>query len=410
MSNSQNRVLVRIGTGIPIPLLNLNGFRPAVAYPHDFFTEKNPKPKLQLSLWKGANLEQYRKAVKSMVTGNAGSIEIILGYLYFLAESIQEQMNENWKSFHMVIPSGKVNPNMLLEILKKDDGEMGDVDQVDASAEEDGWLLISILSIARLERANDLNQRRSILTAIQNVLRQGNHGTPAQYSITRMDKHFFGKNQDFIKYVAAYDMFFHKFQKNKYASARVASDFTRFDECTALTSLTYIEKTLGFRTLQETLSWLFVTNVRKELDRMLLHTEELYSEFSYLPYFIAFGASAKSPYSAASNPALFLLIHVVGACFGNQRSINAFMPRGDILVQKIAFNAAIIILANREGAVKRSAPEWLTYYNAKNCAFSQDEWDYLQERSKINTTVRPKTVGEWMNKHFMGHIYKEAKK
>lgn len=152
--------------------------------------------------------------------------------------------------------------------------------------------------------------------------------------------------------------------------------------------------------------------------------------------------SEKSPFSAASNPSIHLLVHIVGSLFGVPRSKNAIMVEHTTLAP-LSVNAAIIFIANRHNinldmmfggsrdkarnlAMKKSTatagkvkpieipggqlPEdalgWLNLYRNRQFKFSEAELSCLEDAAKKITDYREGTVGEWVAGHFIGLLTK----
>lgn len=86
---------------------------------------------------------------------------------------------------------------------------------------------------------------------------------------------------------------------------------------------------------------MWVPALSKEYSSMLKNGEEISELNSYMPYMIELGLSTKSPYSTKKNPKAHLFFHIIGASIGNNRSINARVPR-DATVLSIRSNAVIV--------------------------------------------------------------------
>lgn len=106
------------------------------------------------------------------------------------------------------------------------------------------------------------------------------------------------------------------------AHVRVCTPSTGFNNCSALTAITYLFNMVGWSN-SKLASFVWDAAVAKELVALLNCKEELKVPQSYMPYAIDQGVINKSAFSAAQNPSLCLYIHSIGCLLHNTRSINA---------------------------------------------------------------------------------------
>lgn len=424
-----------------------------VEYPHTFFNAKE-KPKLQIRGNSETGLDAYRRAAKAIVVGGGGSIEYVLGYLYEVGKTIEEELLKDWNTFgiNIGVKGHKVTPMSLLDVTYDESDAYGAVDKLDPATDaEDHWLLLSLLGAPRLKRGGkNTTVTGALIEAYNQLFKLGTFEYPKDYTFGGI-KNFaevYGEHPGLMALLAAYDMFFYRFQKHDLAHVRLGTIITRHEGCTASTSLSYFVKLINVENVNQAILWAFVSDMGIEFDQMFLHKEEFCNLESYFPYFMALGLSAKSPYSAASNPSIFLLIHLVGSSQGRPRSLNAIMPQNARL-GPIAINAAIIILAKKSahglGIVMiskqeadayqkgvadaarlltaadekddpkgkappkqktgpKTASDWVLYYKSKGFSFTNKEIQILKTATQTVRQTREGTVGEWFKEIFMGMI------
>lgn len=145
--------------------------------------------------------------------------------------------------------------------------------------------------------------------------------------------------------VASYDMFFHRFPNHQYANLRIGTIGSRYRDCAALLSFGYISAFLGMDRLTEVLDSVFVEQVGKDIDRMMMSTDERVNQFSYFPYHVDMGLVMKSAYSASANPHFFEWVHIIGTLLKSSRSMNAAHVC-DARLPDIISNAACVAFAH----------------------------------------------------------------
>lgn len=142
------------------------------------------------------------------------------------------------------------------------------------------------------------------------------------------------------------DMFLSKFPKHPYIKSRMGTIITRFEGCAALTSMTYAHKFLGFSGVYDLCKWVMSESAAAEVSQMYEKIDEMAKADSYFPYMMSMRLTERSPYSSASNPSVFLLLHIVGSVYQLGRSLNAILPH-DVDYNTISLNAAVLILSHK---------------------------------------------------------------
>lgn len=119
-------------------------------------------------------------------------------------------------------------------------------------------------------------------------------------------------------------MFLNHFPKHEYQDFQIGTISVRHKDCAALQSVTYFKSQHGV-TLPRFARWLWVSCLATEFVRIFKEGNEIDVPVpgSYMPYFMEFKLSTKSPYSTTVNSNIHYFIHCVGSASGRQRSKNA---------------------------------------------------------------------------------------
>ncbi|KAL4708923.1 hypothetical protein ACJJTC_014951 [Scirpophaga incertulas] len=129
-------------------------------------------------------------------------------------------------------------------------------------------------------------------------------------------------DRNYLKMVAAYDMFLYNFSGNENGILRLGSLGSRFRDCAGLLSYGYAMGILDVDagTLMD---WIFVKTMGNEILRMTKEGQESGSPSSYFPYQSDLHLVNRSAYSSNANPYIFHWIHIFGTLMSHKRSINA---------------------------------------------------------------------------------------
>lgn len=144
----------------------------------------------------------------------------------------------------------------------------------------------------------------------------------------------------YTRIMATIDMFLNEFPYHKFAQARLGTIISRFKDCSALLSTKLIMDTLGFQ-FEDFAPWIWTKRCDDQFLRVIKGGEEMDNTRSYAMYFMEFGMSGKSPYSASVNYDLHLFYHTIGVTSGLTRSKNARFV-GTPEVNNVISNGAVI--------------------------------------------------------------------
>lgn len=163
-----------------------------VEYPHTYF-DKKLKPVIKIRGKSSTTVDAYRRAARSIVNGQQGSIEYILGYLYKVGQTIKGELQRDWESFGIKI--GKVGdvvtPMHLVTVEFDETDSYPEIAKTEISSDkEDHWLLLSILGAPRYKRAGE-NQTvaTALVETFNSLYKQGTFDYPKEFGFDSIILH-----------------------------------------------------------------------------------------------------------------------------------------------------------------------------------------------------------------------------
>ncbi|AIY25912.1 nucleoprotein [Lepeophtheirus salmonis rhabdovirus 127] len=142
-------------------------------------------------------------------------------------------------------------------------------------------------------------------------------------------------------FLAITDMYlFRKGPTARYSLLRQGTIITRHRDQTFLSEFDHISNITAMEP-SEVMTWVTLDSVSTEILKTVRDTEEIYCPFSYAPYMMDLGISAKSPYSVTENPLSHLWIHVTGVILNNPRSMNARII-GETTFHQVILSSALL--------------------------------------------------------------------
>lgn len=115
--DSEDDYIYYVGSGEKIRFKCWDIFEDRPEYPVDWF-KKNGKPKLAPDFAKDQNLATARSNVHAFLSGSTTNTTIPLEYLYYVCETITDELAEDWVNYGVTIPKGKVTPLSLLDLTQ----------------------------------------------------------------------------------------------------------------------------------------------------------------------------------------------------------------------------------------------------------------------------------------------------
>lgn len=158
------------------------------------------------------------------------------------------------------------------------------------------------------------------------------------------------KDRWFVALICAVDMFFYKFFKHPLAAVNVASSPARYIGCSAIVDLKKFIAQNRLGHFSELRSWLWSKKMRSQYDALTKIKEEFHMINSYMPYFMGFGLSDKSPYGGDDSQ-LYLFWHrTVQLCQMKRANMNQCrylsLP-ANVQLKSIAMQASVFSFAYR---------------------------------------------------------------
>lgn len=307
-----------------------------VDYPSDWF-EKNAggKPVAVIPHYTGP-INDLVRAVKGGIRAASLSVTTAKIYLHRYGARMTARSDTDWVTFdrEIALRDTAVTPWSILTVVEGDRYEtpepmlapLGPGTQPARPPEDpSNWtersLVLYILGIYRLtkvtndEYAETLEQRMGAQVAAEGGKGITFHGARNIYSSWASDK-------TFLKMVAAYDMFLHKFKDHPDAILRMGSLGSRYRDCAGLLSLGFALSILNIEA-GDLMDWIYIKTMGDEMLRVSRPNQETGDPDSYFPYQSDMGLVTKSAYSSNANPYLFTWVHVIGSLIGHRRSQNA---------------------------------------------------------------------------------------
>ncbi|AEG25350.1 nucleoprotein [Vesiculovirus jurona] len=317
-------IVKRISTGTNV-LAVLPASEDPVEYPEDYFKENPGKVKVFIS--RGTDLNKLRQFVYEGIKSGDVSVCHINSYLYQVLKGIQEEAPSEWKSFgvQIAVKGQKIG---IFDLLEVDDYRGPIPDGKSSSgrtADDDKWLPMLILGLYRVGRATQEDYKKMLMSNLNAQCKLRSNQAEEIVDDTSDFYQAWGNDSNFLKIVAAVDMFFHYFKKNPEANIRFGTIVSRFKDCAALTTLAHLQKVTGLP-IEEVFSWILTRSVEDEVCRMMKPGQEIDQANSFMPYLIDLGLSTKSPYSSVKNPSFHFWGQLTALLVQSSRAKNARVP------------------------------------------------------------------------------------
>ncbi|UYD62334.1 nucleoprotein [Boana pugnax lyssa-like virus 1] len=290
---------------------------------------KGKKPEIEVGRCMDVD-KGYNSVLQKFNTGTP-SLNDTLSYLVAVLPLIEATLEDDWESYDITIgkKNDKITPLSLLQV-KYIQRELN-FDFIGQPVTPDNskkltlaGLILAIYRLGKIKAAQTGNYRQTLADRIQSILTT----TPFSDIITAGVLYTTATtvapwitNSDFRKIVGAVDMFFMKFE-HEYSAMRVGTVVTAYEDCSALSSLTYFINKLGL-TPEESVTYFFHPSIVRDLERLWNPGQEIEKSDSYFVHFKALGFSGKSPYSSNAAGYLYNCIHFTGSYLGDPRSLNA---------------------------------------------------------------------------------------
>lgn len=320
-------------------------------YPSEWF-KRNPggKPRI-CALGKKITTEDLRINVASALEAGLLTSQLAVAYLCRVLSLQMEPLDEDWTSYGTTIglKGTSISPLSLINVTEKE-GMPGAMTGSQATAEDDKWMAMFLVSVYRIVRIGNVGYRTTVakrlFDRIKNYRKVGDSGMTMDIVYTNYSKWLGDEN--YVKLIAAIDMFYYKYPMSDYSELRIGTLSSRYKDCASLMSYAHFKKITGMKSHFSMATFMFCPGLGTDLVRMFGPPEEISLEYSYFPYQVDLGLTNKSPYSAVLNPSLYFWANCVGTFLDNSRSRNARMLLEDD-IQSVFRNAKIVAYALRNG-------------------------------------------------------------
>ncbi|XP_039951514.1 uncharacterized protein LOC120768828 [Bactrocera tryoni] len=293
-------------------------------YPKTWFAEKKSKPVLTFP--KNSTTHQDLRNIMKGSLNNTVEVAAVLAYARYILAGIEERIDGKWESYGVVIGEDrKITPLDLVKIEEVETTFSSTIVSVNATEDEDRWIMTLITGVYRVEWATDETYKRNLMNTITNMAKS--HGMPGTHfpNLVCSNNRGWVSSSEHRKLMALIDMFFFRYDQNEWAFLRTGTIGSRFKDCAALLTYNYASSLIGLTNQGDLLLWIFDSTLAEEAVRLFEEGEEYGLQYSYFPYQVDFGLCTRSAYSARMNPAIHCFGNIIGAMMAQMRSFNARM-------------------------------------------------------------------------------------
>ncbi|WGL21405.1 nucleoprotein [Killamcar virus 1] len=252
-----------------------------------------------------------------------------------------------WISFTVNIGAvgDEITPLSLLEVTTTPLSDVPAAKQL-VTEEDDLWIVFLITGIHRINQlpAYDsyiekiIERMMDLVKSVKAEAPKPNHKVYTGWSM----------DPNFLRLIAAIDMFFARFARDGRAKIRFGTIISRYRDCSMISSLVHLKKITGLSP-EELQGWIFVPSAGDDYEKIMQPGQEIDMDDSYMPYLSDMKLSMKSPYSAAECSVLHLFAHMTGCYLGSKRSLSARIPEEKDMIN-VQINAALLAYAVRNHA------------------------------------------------------------
>ncbi|AMK09272.1 nucleocapsid protein [Pararge aegeria rhabdovirus] len=330
-----------------------------VDYPSDWFTNHpNSKPPVTVPKTNCSKDDLY-KAARGGIRAMNLSISTAKLVLHVYGKEMTDSCDEDWTSFSVKIGTkgASITPWDLVTVTEGTvyqpvEATGGTVlstpsqPQMDISTWTPRALVLYILCIYRLLRITNQEYVTLLITKMEQQL-TAEGGSGMKLSGATLVYAGWISDRNYLKLVAAYDMFLYHFSGHEDGILRLGSLGSRFRDCAGLLSYGYAMSILDIEA-GYLMDWIFVKTMGDEMIRMTREGQETGSPTSYFPYQSDLHLVNRSAYSSNANSYLFHWIHTFGSLMSHKRSINArYNFEGN--VADVGLNAVVLCWAFARG-------------------------------------------------------------
>nr|QUN00635.1 nucleoprotein [Perhabdovirus perca] len=393
-----------------------------VNYPADFFV--NQKIPSFIHYYRDAKPEDLLGMIFGELSESRLPSELVTSYIYSVMSQWTEILDVPWESFGVIFGDvdDVLTPFSLLD-CKVSDQALADYKTGAVPADVDPIaMMIFLLAPYRIVGIQNEEYQTRVIQTIQNQI--DSLGAKRLNVRTLKNITTLTKSPNFLKLVAAVDMFFFHFKNSQErAVVRVATLGSRHKDCAALSTLNHIVQFTG-KTLVEVLDWVFTDQVAQEISKMMRPGQEIDKADSYMPYLKDLGLCRKSPYSSSANPGVHCWAQMTCALLGSKRSQNAIasteenlvnLTRNAEIMAYVLGTGAVLIKALEIGGVKGTDPEdivvdedgagepttmealdWLDFVQTNGCQLTPKMEAKIRVMSLRIQNARKDTIGAYL--------------
>ncbi|QOE77933.1 N protein [Sclerotinia sclerotiorum rhabdovirus 1] len=366
MTSASNSVIHSVSNRSDINV-NLADETSVCTYPSEWFASSKEKPSCTLICLPALSEEKKTcttcliiDSIKTNMQKDFYPIEDAKLLLYLASESFKEKLVDAWTSFGLTIGASQqvVSPKDVVTVRTTAyKGQLIDPNHTEACSDADDKVAGILTAYLIPFRLGNLTQNASAVykeRLAERIISLATTLGLSQFTLAKwqsMDIQTRGwiDDSDYVKAVAAIDMFFHKFKDSKYAKIRISTLTSRFKDCSALNELTWYSS-LTTMPLFTAVTFMPTRPLEDCIRRIFKEGNELDNVYSYTPYASTLNLFMVSPYSARINPQVHHFVNMVGACAMDRRALysNVFDTGSLLSIQNYCMFMSYIILGSTE--------------------------------------------------------------
>lgn len=315
----------------------------------DYLNHLRQKPRITVP--KYSQNPESMELIKSILCGNllfTTPVNFAVAFMVNVLPKVKGILSEDWRSYDVTIGrrGEQITPLSLLEI---------DYEDVELTAKEIGstqsmsdlGVLAKVMMVYRIAQASD-NNKNEVARKLGALYASTPFCMKNQNGVASVSH--WSQDPSYRALIAATDMFLRKFKNHEFEKLKACTLGSFMKDCTVMRSIEEAARALKISP-SNMLQYAFSRALAEDIRRLTGgdRTEEKIVDHSYFQYMREMNLIKRSPYSARSNPNLFLWCQFIKGLVGETssayvRMVDATLPQS-LLVE--AAYVAYYLVHNR---------------------------------------------------------------
>ncbi|XP_014215180.1 uncharacterized protein LOC106644269 [Copidosoma floridanum] len=257
---------------------------PQCQYPSEWFeAHPNEKPNVQYTANTLTDDEVLGVVKWSIMQGGPININLVKRYIHIYFRDVTAVLPDRWESYGRVIgeANSNVNPWSLITVTPVA-GMLPGVEAKPLSMEDRHWVALYCLCSARLARITIQQYADRVRDKIHEQIKLLTNRLPVFPAKDNYEP--WAADPDYMKLIAAVDMFMYRFPTHPLAYVRVCTLGSRHKDCAGLLSIGYFAHTVSLENDSDFLDCMWSKKMATECINMMHETDHMMQEYSYFPY------------------------------------------------------------------------------------------------------------------------------